>query len=95
MSDTLDVGVLGYRFMGKAHSNAFARLPMFFPDAPDINRHTLVGRDEEALADAADELGFEHTSTDWESVIDEVDAFCRSSPSPGTQAPGGMRAGST
>ncbi|MDS0299274.1 Gfo/Idh/MocA family oxidoreductase [Halogeometricum sp. S1BR25-6] len=71
----LDIGILGYRFMGKAHSNALARLPMFFPDAPDINRHTLVGRDEEALADAADELGFEHTSTDWESVIDEVDAF--------------------
>ncbi|MDS0294656.1 Gfo/Idh/MocA family protein [Halogeometricum luteum] len=71
----LDIGILGYRFMGKAHSNALARLPMFFPDAPEINRHTLVGRDEEALADAADELGFEHTSTEWESVIDEVDAF--------------------
>ena len=72
---TLKIGVLGYRFMGKAHANAFARLPMFFPDAPEIERHTLIGRDEEALAEAADRLGFEHTSTDWEEVIDEVDVF--------------------
>ncbi|WP_440005444.1 Gfo/Idh/MocA family protein [Halomicrococcus sp. SG-WS-1] len=72
---TLRVGVLGYRFMGKAHANAMARLPMFFPDAPDVERHVLVGRDEEALADAADRLGFETTSTDWESAIDDVDVF--------------------
>ncbi len=72
---TLKIGVLGYRFMGKAHANAFARLPMFFPDAPEIERHTLIGRDEEALAEAADRLDFRHTSTDWEEVIDEVDVF--------------------
>ncbi|AHG01607.1 oxidoreductase (plasmid) [Halostagnicola larsenii XH-48] len=72
---TLDVGVLGYRFMGKAHANALARLPMFFPDAPDIERSVLVGRDESALSDAADQLGFDAISTDWEEVIDEVDVF--------------------
>ncbi|EMA53693.1 MULTISPECIES: Gfo/Idh/MocA family protein [Halococcus] len=71
----LRIGVLGYRFMGRAHSNAFARLPMFFPDAPEIERHTLVGRDEDALADAADRLGFANTATDWESAIDDVDVF--------------------
>ncbi|WP_266077884.1 Gfo/Idh/MocA family protein [Haladaptatus caseinilyticus] len=72
---TLKVGVLGYRFMGKAHANALARLPMFFPDAPDVERHVLVGRDEEALTEAADRLGFATTSTEWEKVIDEVDVF--------------------
>ena len=72
---TLTVGVLGYRFMGKAHANAFARLPMFFPDAPDVERHVLVGRDEDALADAADRLGFARTATDWADVVDDVDAF--------------------
>ena len=75
MSDPLTIGMLGYRFMGKAHSNALARLPMFFPDAPDVERHTLIGRDEEALADAADRFGFTHTATDWEAVIDEVDVL--------------------
>ena len=71
----LSVGVLGYRFMGRAHANALARLPMFFPEAPAVERHTLVGRDEAALADAADRFGFAHTATDWEAVIDEVDVF--------------------
>ena len=73
--EPLKIGVLGYRFMGKAHANAMARLPMFFPDAPEIERHTLVGRDEEALADAADRFGFAHTATDWEAALDEVDVF--------------------
>ncbi|MFA1611773.1 Gfo/Idh/MocA family protein [Halobellus rubicundus] len=72
---TLSIGMLGYRFMGKAHSNAFSRLSMFFPDAPDIERDVLVGRDEDALADAADRLGFARTATDWREVVDEVDVF--------------------
>ncbi|WP_323190275.1 Gfo/Idh/MocA family oxidoreductase [Halostella sp. PRR32] len=72
---TIQVGVLGYGFMGKAHANAVARLPMFFPDAPDIEREVVVGRDESALADAADRLGFSRTATDWRDVIDEVDVF--------------------
>ena len=76
MMDTpLDIGVLGYRFMGKAHANAFARLPMFFEDAHEVNREVVVGRDEDALADAADRLGFARTATDWRDVIDEVDVF--------------------
>ncbi|WP_135806297.1 Gfo/Idh/MocA family protein [Halorussus marinus] len=72
---TLTVGVLGYRFMGKAHANAMARLPMFFPDAPDVERGVLIGRDESALRAAADRLGFERTATDWREVVGEVDAF--------------------
>jgi len=71
----LDIGVLGYRFMGKAHANAFARLPMFFEDAPELNRDVLVGRDEAALAEAADQLGFARTATDWHDVVDDVDVF--------------------
>ena len=75
ITEPLKIGVLGYRFMGKAHANALARLPMFFPDAPAIKRHTLVGRDEEALADAAERFGFAHTETDWEAALEEVDVF--------------------
>ena len=71
----LSVGVLGYGFMGRAHANALARLPMFFPDAPSVERSVLVGRDEAALADAADRLGFESTATDWRDVVDTVDIF--------------------
>ena len=75
MSDTLSIGMLGYRFMGKAHANALERLPMFFPDAPEVERDVLIGRDEDALADAAERFGFSRTATDWETVVDEVDVF--------------------
>jgi predicted dehydrogenase len=75
MTEPLTIGVLGYRFMGKAHSNALARLPMFFPDAPDVERQTLVGRNEEALADAAHRFGFSNTATDWRGVVGDVDVF--------------------
>jgi predicted dehydrogenase len=71
----VDVGFLGYRFMGKAHANALARLPMFMPDTPEIERRVLIGRDETALSQAADRLGFAKTTTDWETAIDEVDVL--------------------
>jgi predicted dehydrogenase len=72
---TLTAGFLGYRFMGKAHANALARLPMFFPDAPAVERDVLIGRDETALAEAADRLGFDRYATDWEEVVEEVDVL--------------------
>ncbi len=72
---TLSAGFLGYRFMGRAHANALARLEMFFPDAPEVERDVLVGRDEDALAEAVDRLGFDRYATDWEEIVGEVDVF--------------------
>ena len=77
---TLRVGFLGYRFMGRAHANALARLPMFFPESPAVSREVLVGRDEAALASAADRLGFAETATDWEAALDDVDVFYNLAP---------------
>jgi predicted dehydrogenase len=71
----LSVAFIGYRFMGQAHANALARLPMFFPDAPEVERDVLVGRDEDALADNVDQLGFNRYETDWEAVVDDVDVL--------------------
>lgn len=76
----LSVGMLGYRFMGRAHSNALARLPMFFEEAPAVERDVIIGRDERELRSAADRLGFERTSTDWQDVIGEVDIFLNLGP---------------
>ncbi len=72
---TYDVGFIGYGMMGKAHANALARLPMFFPDAPATNRKLICGRDEAALADAADRFGFDETTTDWRDVVESVDVL--------------------
>lgn len=77
---TLDVGFLGYGFMGKAHANALDRQPMFFPDAPATNRDVLVGRNEEAVREAAERFGFDRVATDWRDVVDEVDVFCNLGP---------------
>ena len=75
MSEPLSVGMLGYGFMGKAHANALARLPMFVPDAPAVEREVLIGRDEAALSEAADRLGFARTATDWREEVADVDVF--------------------
>ena len=72
---TLTIGFLGYRFMGRAHANAIARLPMFFPDGPDVERDVLIGRDEDALADAVEQYGFDRYATDWRDVVGEVDVL--------------------
>jgi predicted dehydrogenase len=74
-TDPLSVGFLGYRFMGRAHANALARLPMFFPDAPAVERDVLVGTDETALTEAVERLGFDRYATDWRDVVDDVDVF--------------------
>jgi predicted dehydrogenase len=72
---TLTTGFLGYRFMGRAHANALARLPMFFPDAPAVERDVLIGRDEDALSAAVDRLGFDRYVTDWRDAVEEVDVL--------------------
>jgi predicted dehydrogenase len=78
--EPLSVGMLGYRFMGRAHANALARLPMFFPDSPTVERDVLIGRNEAALESAAERLGFAETATDWRAVLDGVDILYNLAP---------------
>lgn len=61
----LRVGLAGYKFMGKAHSNALARLAMFMDPGVDIVMDTLCGRDADALARAAAQYGWQRTETDY------------------------------
>jgi len=77
---TLKAGFIGYAFMGQAHSNALNKLSMFFPDAPDVERHVIVGRNEDAVQRAADQFGFANTATDWEDVLEEVDVLYNLTP---------------
>jgi predicted dehydrogenase len=80
MTDALSVAALGYGFIGEAHANALARLPQFFPDAPDVSRDVLVGRDEDAAKEAADRFGFDRVETDWRDAIADVDVFLNLGP---------------
>jgi predicted dehydrogenase len=68
----VNVGVVGAGFMGKAHSLAYAAMPMFFWPAPAVpRRHTIAEVGDEAAAEAAQRYGFEHSTGDWRRVIDD------------------------
>jgi predicted dehydrogenase len=70
----INVGLIGYQFMGKAHSNAYRQVNRFFPDLPvDVRMHTICGRNEEKVRDAAHQYGWEHYETDWRKVIENPD----------------------
>ena len=75
MAKTLRVGMIGYRFMGKAHSNAWRQAPHFFPLKAGVELHTICGRDPKALEDARQQLGWQNASTDWRAVVNspEID----------------------
>ena len=57
----LNVGMIGYKFMGKAHSNAYARVNMFFDADMQVNRKVICGRDEAGVKAAMDKEG----NLDW------------------------------
>lgn len=80
MDRPLRIGMIGYRFMGRAHANALTRLPIFFPDVPDVELDVLVGRDESALARAADQFGFARTATEWDHIVEDVDVLVNLTP---------------
>ncbi|MFN2475711.1 MAG: Gfo/Idh/MocA family protein [Chthoniobacterales bacterium] len=65
----LSVGLFGYNFMGRAHSNGWRQAPRFFDLPADIRTKTICGRDAAAGADAAQRLGWEASETDWRDVV--------------------------
>lgn len=70
----LNVGLIGGGFMGKAHSLAYAAMPMFFWPAPALPvRHTIAEATDELAAEAARRFGFEHSASDWRSVVNDPD----------------------
>jgi predicted dehydrogenase len=70
MAKTLRVGLIGYRFMGKAHSNAWRQAPRFFPLKAHVEMHTLCGRDAAGVQAARAQLGWQHATTDWREVVE-------------------------
>ncbi|WP_433940491.1 Gfo/Idh/MocA family protein [Paenibacillus lautus] len=69
----LRVGMIGYKFMGKAHSNAYRSLPMFFPKALKPEMMAICGRNASAVQEAADQLGWRESVTDWKQLVNRED----------------------
>ncbi|MCT8139961.1 Gfo/Idh/MocA family oxidoreductase [Anaerobacillus sp. CMMVII] len=80
---SVNVGMIGYKFMGKAHSHAYRDLPMFFPNSLKPEMKVICGRNEEAVAQAAKQFGWEEYTTDWKSLIerDDIDVIDINAPS--------------
>ena len=79
----LGIGVLGYGFMGKAHSNAYLKISYSFAPVPAYPYlKAMCGRNERAVADTAARFGYHGYYTDWRDLIadDEVDIFDNCSP---------------
>ena len=69
----INVGILGYKFMGKAHSNAYRKIPMFFDTDAKIVMKTMCGRDAEWVQQSASKFGWEDTETDWQKFVTRPD----------------------
>src|SRR5207344_3201576 len=68
--DEIGIGMLGYAFMGKAHSNAFRKIQYMTWPPPLLPRLVAIsGRDEQAVAGAAQRYGYERWTTDWRDIV--------------------------
>jgi predicted dehydrogenase len=69
----LRVGMVGYGFMGAAHSQGWRVAPRFFdlPATPTMD--VIVGRNTEAVAEAAQKWGWRESATDWRALIERDD----------------------
>jgi predicted dehydrogenase len=79
----IGIGMLGYAFMGKAHSNAYKTLAyMTWPPPLRPELVSIAGRNEEAVAEAARRYGFAEYQTDWRAVATDprVELFDNSGP---------------
>src|SRR5512137_2270106 len=66
------VGMLGYAFMGKAHSNAFKKISyMMYPPPAVPKLIAICGRDGAAVAAAAQRFGYEGYYTDWRKMLED------------------------
>ena len=69
----IGVGLVGYKFMGRAHSNAYRQVGRFFDLELSPRMRAICGRDEAAVRDAAASLGWEGYETDYRRLLERDD----------------------
>src|SRR4051794_2822238 len=73
MAKSLNIGLIGYGFMGRTHSNGYAQAPHFFNLGRKPVLKAACGRDKDKLKAFAEQWGYESTETDWRKVIERKD----------------------
>ena len=69
----INIALIGYQFMGKAHSNAYRQVGRFFDLDVEPVMKVLVGRSEHKVKAAAENFGWQEHATSWEEVIQRPD----------------------
>jgi predicted dehydrogenase len=75
--------MLGYAFMGKAHTNAYKKIPYMIYPPPAIPRLVAIaGRKQDAVQEAAKRYGYETATTDWRTLLkdDRIQLFDNGAP---------------
>jgi predicted dehydrogenase len=65
--------MVGYKFMGKAHSHAYRNVSFFFDTEVEPVMQAICGRNEEGVKHAADKMGWLSYETDWRELINRED----------------------
>src|SRR4051812_31884487 len=73
MKKTLNIGLIGYGFMGRAHSNAFRQASRFFDLPYEPVLKAVSARNQERLRTLADTWGYESIEPDWQSLVKRSD----------------------
>lgn len=81
--ESINVGLIGYKFMGKAHSNAWSKVGMFFDPGVKIGMKAICGREESWVKESAQKFGWDSYETSWEKLVtrDDIDAVDITTPS--------------
>ena len=73
MMKPLNIGMVGYGFMGRAHSNAYAQVSHFFPTQHRPVLKAVCARDEAKAKAFAAQWGYESVETDWRKLVARKD----------------------
>ena len=73
MTKKINIGLVGYGFMGKAHSFAYRNIANFFSINTVPVMKVICGRNEKAVAKAAKDYGWESHETSWEKLVNRED----------------------
>src|SRR6185437_13914641 len=86
VAQQVNVALIGYKFMGKSHSNAYRQVAHFFPDLPAVPvMKAVCGRDQQGVAQAAAQFGWQEASTDWQALVRRADIDLVDIVTPGDQ----------
>lgn len=73
MAKPLNIGMIGYGFMGRAHSNAYHQVSHFFDLPYRPVPKAACARDKDKIKAFADQWGYESIETDWRKLLERKD----------------------